>query len=138
MDSRDSYSNCMVCLLTGGDAISQATNAARAFGKTQGLAEEHVARLCILIEELVANLFEHGGVTGADQVELMLLGEPLGIRVILVDPGMPFDLRLAPPGQGNSDRGGGVGIDIVRAWAQIVGYDVTAEGNRLEFLLPLR
>lgn len=137
MGPRDSYSNCMVCLLTGNDAIRQATNAAHAFGKAQRLTEDHLARLCIVIEELVTNLFDHGGVTGADQVELMLLGEPPGIRVILVDPGKPFDPRSAPPSQGNRDRGGGVGIDIIRAWAQIVGYDATTEGNRLEFLLPL-
>jgi hypothetical protein len=36
------------------------------------------------------------------------------------------------------ERGGGIGIDIVRSWAQFVAYDVTAEGNRLELLLPLR
>lgn len=137
MDPRDSYSNCMVCLLTGDGAVRQAVSATRTFGEAQKLAEEQIARLCIVIEELVINLFDHGGVTRADQIELMLMAEPQGIRVVLADPGAPFDPRSAEPGQGNSDRGGGVGIDVVRAWAEIVGYEVTAEGNRLEFLLPL-
>jgi anti-sigma regulatory factor (Ser/Thr protein kinase) len=128
----------MVCLLTGRSAVRQATDAARSFGQRQGLSDDNIARLTVVIEELVANLFEHGGVDCDDQVELMLAGEPEGNRVILIDPGEPFDPRSAPTDQGNSERGGGVGLDLIRSWAEIIGYEVTGDGNRLEFLLPLR
>ena len=29
------------------------------------------------------------------------------------------------------------GIDIVKAWAEIVGYTETAQGNRLEVVMPV-
>lgn len=138
MGPSDSYSNCMICLLTGRAAINQATNAARTFGDSRKLGEDKVAQLCIIIEELVTNLFDHGGVTSTDQVELMLVGEPHGIRLILVDPGRPFDPRSATPSGPNEERGGNAGLEIVRTWAEIVGYYVTSEGNKLEIMLPLR
>lgn len=138
MNRRDSYSNRMACTLRGSDAIAGATDAARAFGEAQGLSDRELARLCIVIEELVANLYDHGGLTGSDEVDLSFFGEPRCIRITLVDPGSPFDPRSEPPGGEIPQRGGGAGIEIVRAWAQITGYAVTAEGNRLEFLLPLR
>ena len=138
MDPRDSYSKCVICLLTGSSAVRQATRAARSFGEAAKLDEDELARFCIIIEELVANLFEHGGVTSTDQIELMLIDEAQGIRVVLVDPGKPYDPRSAPSGKPNADRGGGVGLDIVRSWAQIIGYEVTSDGNKLEIILPIR
>jgi anti-sigma regulatory factor (Ser/Thr protein kinase) len=138
MDPSDSYSNRVACTLSGSDAVARAIEAARRFGEAQLLPENELARLCIVIEELVANLYDHGGLTGADKVELVLINEPGHIRVTLADPGAVFDLRSAPKERQPPDRGGGVGLDIVRAWAQIVGYEVTSDGNRLEFLLPLR
>ena len=124
--------------LKGSDAIRQAADAAREFSEAQWLSEDEAARVCIVIEELVANLYDHGGLTEKDQVELSLASEPDGIRVIIVDRGEPFDPWAAPLHPQRPERGGAAGIPIVRAWAQFVGYDVTPEGNRLELLLPLR
>jgi serine/threonine-protein kinase RsbW len=138
MSPREPNPDRMSCLLQGSDAIGKAIAAARAFGEAFGLTGSQLARLCIVIEELVANLCDHGGLTGVDEVELTFVGEPHHVRVTLVDRAQPFDPRLAPPGEQHPERGGGVGVDIVRAWAQIIGYEVTAEGNRLELLLPLR
>ena len=53
----------MSCSLTGDDAVTQASDAARAFGELQWLGEDELARLSIVIEELIANLYEHGGVS---------------------------------------------------------------------------
>jgi anti-sigma regulatory factor (Ser/Thr protein kinase) len=138
MSPRESNSDRMTCQLQGRTAVGQATDAARVFGEVQWLAEDELARLCIIIEELVANLYEHGGLTEIDKVELSLGSEPGGIRVTIVDSGKPFDPRSAPTKGRRPQRGGGVGIDIVRSWAQFVAYDVTAAGNRLQLLLPLR
>ena len=138
MSPRESYSDRKTCQLQGSKAVSQASDAARVFGEAQWLNEDELARLCIIIEELVANLYDHGGLTEIDKVELSLGSELDGIRIIIADSGKPFDPRSAPTGRKQPERGGGVGIDIVRSWAQFVAYDVTAEGNRLELLLPLR
>jgi len=137
MTPRESYSDRMTFLLQGGDAVRQATEGTRAFADGRNLTADELARLCIVIEELVVNLYDHGGLTKEDQVELILAGEPGAIRVTIVDPGVPFDPRSAPMEQDNAERGGGAGIGIVRTWARIVEYDVTDAGNRLELLVPL-
>lgn len=123
--------------LRGPEAVAQASDAARAFGNAQWLAEDELARLCIVIEELVSNLYDHGGVTERDEVELNLVSEPEGIRVVIVDPGVPFDPWEMPQRADIPDRGGGAGIGIIRAWAQSIDYRRTDQGNRLELLLPL-
>ena len=104
----------------------------------QLLDDDELARFCIVIEELVANLYDHGGVDEADQVELSFRVDPEGIRVAIVDPGVPFDPWTAPRRIDQTGRGGGAGIDIITAWAHFIGYESAAGRNRLEFLLPLR
>ena len=118
--------------------IVDAVDAARAFGESQWLGDDEQARLCVVVEELVANLFDHGGLTGQDEVVLEFAVDPDGIRVSIADSGAPFDPWSAPRKSDAIERGGGVGIDIVRAWAQFIGYGPTPDGNRLEFLLPVR
>ena len=125
------------CRLAGDDAVIQASDAARAFGEMQWLSEDETARLCIIVEELVANLYEHGGVGHDDEVILTLVSEPKGVAITVTDPGTPFDPRQPRRKAAPSGRGAGAGIDIIRSWAIITGYEVTDEGNRLELLLPL-
>lgn len=136
MTSRESFSEPTTSHLRGDDAIRQAANAAWEFGEAQWLGDDERARLCIVVEELVANLYDHGGLTSSDQFELALASEPDGIRITIVDPGSPFDPRTAPRKKNLVDDGG-VGIDIVRAWAQILSYEASPKGNRLELLLPI-
>lgn len=137
MGTRDSDLDSLTRRVRGSEAVTQASDAARTFGSAQWLGDEELARLCIVIEELVANLYDHGGLTEADEVELSLISEPDGIGVVLVDRGVPFDPWEAPRPVETPDRGGGAGIGLVRAWAQFVDYRITEQGNRLELLLPL-
>ena len=138
MNQRESNPDNLVRRLQGAEAIAEAAGAARAFGEAQWLEDDELARLCIVIEELVANLYEHGGLTEEGIVELCLLRDPVGIRVSISDPGTPFDPWSALSRTERTDRGGGVGIDIVRAWAHFIGYHSSNEGNRLEFILPVK
>lgn len=137
MSPRESNPDQSSVRLRGDDAVVQAAEAARAFGQSQWLADDELARLCIVIEELVANLYDHGGLTAQDEVELTLACEPDGIRVAIVDPGTSFDPWSTPRRVEREERGGGAGIDIVRAWAQYVSYSPSPRSNRLEFLLPV-
>lgn len=137
MTRRESHSDPITRRLQGSGAVRQATDATREFGEALWLSEDEAARFCIVIEELVANLYDHGGLTEQDQVELSLASESAGIRVTIVDPGKPFDPWAAPLHPERPERGGAAGIPIIRAWAQLIRYDVTPEGNRLELLLPL-
>ena len=137
MSPRESNPDCLSRRLRGQTAIVEAAEAARAFGELQWLGDDELARLCIVVEEMVANLYDHGGLTDQDEVELNFAVDPEGIRVSIADPGSPFDPWAAPRRPGAAERGGGVGIDIVRAWAQFISYGPTPEGNRLIFLLPV-
>lgn len=122
--------------LRGGQAICQAADTARQFGKKQRLAHDEYARLAIVVEELVANLYDHGGVTAQDEVELAMSRDPRGIRVKIADPGIPFDPFSAPQSDESVKHGGGAGLNLIRAWAELISYDSSDEGNRLELLLP--
>lgn len=137
MDAGESNSNEMNCTVVGRDAVSQATVAARAFGEAQWLSEDELARLCIIVEELLTNLYEHAGLTEQHEVRLTLQSEVGGIRMVITDPSPPFDPRLKQGASQQPERGGGAGIDIVRAWAEFVDYCATKDGNRLELFLPL-
>ncbi len=137
MGARESDPGSLTCILQGKDGVTEASGAARTFGEAQWLTEDECARLCIIVEELIANLYDHGGLAETDKVELSLASEPGEIRIVIVDPGAPFDPRSAPTPSDRPERGGGAGIDIVRAWAEFVDYSLIPEGNRLELLLPV-
>jgi serine/threonine-protein kinase RsbW len=137
METSESGPDGMALVLQGSDAVTEASEAARSFGEAQWLSEDESARLCIIVEELVANLYDHGGLTRDHQVKLSFSSEPGGVRIVIIDPGPPFDPRSAPPESKRPERGGGAGIDMVRAWAEFVDYAVGDQGNRLELLLPV-
>jgi anti-sigma regulatory factor (Ser/Thr protein kinase) len=130
-------SNSLVITLGGEDAVHAATAAARSFAAEFGLGHDDTARLCIVIEELVTNLYEHGGVSGGDRVKLAFASEPGGVRIVLDDPGIAFDPRGTASGA-VPDRGGGAGVNLVRAWTQILDYRSIGGVNTLSLLLPLR
>jgi anti-sigma regulatory factor (Ser/Thr protein kinase) len=137
MSRSESNSDRMECRLQGSGAIRRAIDAARTFGEAHQLSDDDLARFCIVIEELVANLYDHGGLTEIDEVELSFHHEPGGIRASIFDPGTPFDPRSAMTKRERPKRGGGAGIDLTRSWAQLIDYQVTPEGNRLDLLLPI-
>lgn len=91
----------------------------------------------MVVEELVANLYDHGGLTEQDEVALDFAVQPAGIWVAIADRGVSFDPWSAPRKSEAQQRGGNVGIDIVRAWASYISYSPSPDGNRLEFLLPV-
>ena len=136
MSSGESNPERATLRLKGSDAVGQALAAARGFADEQWLTDEETARLCIIVEELLTNLYDHAGLSGEHEIDMSLIVEPDGLHLVLVDPSPAFDPRSAPRGE-KSDRGGGAGIDIVRAWAEIVEYGQTEDGNRLEVVRPV-
>jgi serine/threonine-protein kinase RsbW len=104
---------------------------AHAFSEACGLETGHAARLAIIIEELVYNLVDHGGIGEDGLIELVLTHDEGVVGIALSDSGTTFDLRDAETDEAIPDRGGGAGIDLVRAWADIVEYGSDAGRNRL-------
>ena len=131
MSARDSKSPSVTIRCNGADAVGASAAAARAFGLDHALHIDSAARLAIIVEELVLNLVEHGGVDAAREIELALALEDDAIEIALADTGAPFDLREAAPGEVIPERGGGAGLDLVRAWAEIVDYRSADGWNHL-------
>lgn len=105
--------------------------AAQAFGIERALKVDHAARLSIIVEELVYNLVEHGQVDADGMIELVLTHEYDVVGIALSDPGIAFDLRDAKSEEVIPEQGGGAGIDLVRAWAEVVDYASDSGRNRL-------
>ncbi|RVT91077.1 ATP-binding protein [Sphingomonas crocodyli] len=122
--------------LDGADPVHQAVTLARAFGETHGLSRDSAARVAILVEELVINLFDHGGLVAGDIVEIGLVREGAAVRLLLIDPGAPFDPREAATDAAIPDRGGGAGLALLHAWAEILDYRAEGDANRLDLRIP--
>ena len=136
MGQRESNPGEVRLSLSGPGAIHDATRAARAYAASAGLDETDAAHLCIIVEELVTNLYDHGGVGAADVVELALAATAVGIRLTLTDPGERFDPRLAGSETPIPARGGGAGLKLLRSWASSIDYRLVDGRNRLTVNLP--
>jgi anti-sigma regulatory factor (Ser/Thr protein kinase) len=117
-------------------AVSGALQFSRDFlGKVQ-CGPDAEAKLLIVIEELVANLIEHGDSPDDSEIglELAALGADIGIT--LTDAGTPFDPRsVSAPVEPPPERGGGAGLALIAAWATIVSYDRVDGRNVLRLVL---
>jgi anti-sigma regulatory factor (Ser/Thr protein kinase) len=107
------------------------------FSERNRLPEAVASRLAIVVEELVTYLYVHGGLAAPDVLELELSVDRLGIRLIMIDQGMPFDVRRISEPRVLPERGGGAGLAIVRAWATHIDYRSQAGRNELTLTLPL-
>lgn len=138
MSARDSNSASVTIRCKGETALRESGEAARLFAIDARLETGGAARLAIIVEELVANLVDHGGAGPADAIELSLSRDSAGpVTLILIDGGTPFDPRDAATDDAIPDRGGGAGLNLVRAWASIVDYRSQGGRNRTEVSIPL-
>ena len=137
MTERDSEVERVARRLTGKNALIEAVETAREFGTQQWLSKEELARLCILVEEWVANLYDHGSVSTSDVIEIELEADKDGLLLTITDPGKSFDPRHLPIDFVRTEGGAGAGIDLMKAWANVVSYDIGPRGNRLRLLFPV-
>lgn len=135
MPSRDSQTVKRRFEVSGPTALGDAVAVTRRFASDHSLGPRDEARLCIIVEELVTNLIEHGGLEQPIGIELAHAGA--AVMVTLEDCGLPFDPRNPPDTDAVPSRGGGAGLRLVRAWSEIIGYEATGGRNRLELSVPL-
>lgn len=124
--------------LQGADAAGQAIRAAETFAAAIDLPPATAMRLAIIVEELVLNIVEHGGIAAGDCVEMSLASMGGEIGLVIEDPGTFFDPRTAlPPGALPPERGGGAGLAMVQAWGRVLSYAANGGINRLEMIIPI-
>lgn len=121
----------------GALASTEAVAEARNFSESAGYPAGLTARLAIIVEELVANILEHGDAPPDAPIRLGLEATPDGLLLLLEDRGGPFDLAASDGADAVPERGGGAGVRLVKSWAQILSYSRVDGWNRLELLLPV-
>lgn len=116
--------------------LMEVIRTARGFASDSGLSAELSTRLVIVVEELVTNVVKHGLEVGIVTVEGRLELHEQGVSFVLEDNGIAFDPRAHPdPGGPHPVTGGGAGIPLVRAWADIREYRRERDRNRLELVV---
>jgi len=116
----------------------------RVSGEAGGVPEECVTRLDHCMEEALANVVAHGG-PGARAADIAIRLEvrcDAGMSAAVLnisDAGCAFDPTRAPvparPGSLAEARPGGLGIQMMRSYADRIGYARTAERNHLAFMV---
>ena len=134
--ARESIPNPLRMSISGPSAIHVATDAARNFAERIGIEGVDASRLAIIVEELVTNLYDHGGLQADDAFEIELSTSRTDINVTIVDRGKAFDPGAASFSSTVPARGGGAGLRLLRDWATQAQYRSNASENRLLVVLP--
>jgi serine/threonine-protein kinase RsbW len=114
------------------EALAAAQAGVDDFAGVQGLDRVAARRLAIIVEEVVANLLDHAAHDRDIAFGLSLERNEGTVLITLEDDSDAFDPRTVPIAETpNPDRGGGVGLTLVAAWADIVSYDSAGGRNRL-------
>lgn len=128
----ESSGNLDVSVPVGPRAAALAIAAAREFLNEGPCDGDMQARLAIIVEELVLNIIEHGCPPADDVIAISFLRADRNIRLAIEDGGAFFDPRDAGPRmEFPPDRGGGAGLALVLAWADILLCERRDGRNRL-------
>ena len=117
-------------------AVHDATAGAREFARSGGLDDDKISRLAVVVEELVMNLYDHGEVSPDDEISVELTLTEVDLKLVITDPGRPFDPGTADNGD-LPQRGGGAGLKLVRAWASHIRYHSEDGLNQMVVHLPV-
>lgn len=118
-------------------AVAHALRVARSFSDARDLPSTAADRLAVVVEEWVANVVEHGAAHPDSRIILRMTHRSDHVRLTVSDAGRPFDPREAVFAGPNAERGGGAGLELIRAWSRIVDYRRRAGRNRLVLVIPL-
>jgi serine/threonine-protein kinase RsbW len=121
----------------GSDALDAALKRTFSTLDTLRLPPAHRDRLAIIVEELLANLFEHGRITPDSAIVLRVTCFEDHVQLVLEDGGIAFDPTSGRTDAPIPERGGGAGLALVRAWAEQLSYSAGPTVNRLELRYSL-
>ncbi|MBL8770854.1 MAG: ATP-binding protein [Phenylobacterium sp.] len=118
-------------------AVARALGVARRFSEAAGLGSMCADKLAIIVEEWIANIIEHGAPPAGSHIGVSLVREPGLVRLTITDAGAFFDPRTAAFAGPDLERGGGAGLELIRAWSRIAAYGRRAGRNRIVLELPV-
>lgn len=118
-------------------AVSRALVVTRTFVAVANLARDPAERLTIVVEEWVSNVVEHGTPPPGSRIALRLEHADDHVRLTVSDAGQVFDPRDARAEGPNLERGGGAGLELMRAWSRVAAYRRRRGRNRLVLEVPL-
>lgn len=116
----------------------------RESGAALAIPEEQIDRLELCLNEVLANLVEHGGeATARHPIELHLEAiQPAsgcGAQLVVADRGEPFDSGQAGvkplPGSLNEASPGGLGLRLVKAFSDGMAYRALDGRNELRIAM---
>ncbi|MDM7958062.1 ATP-binding protein [Blastomonas sp.] len=120
----------------GPESIHRAVALVHEFSASAVLTPQQTAKLAILVEEAVTNLYDHADVQPGFTGSLALSADDDGVGICLCDSGTAFDPRTVEDTHvPDLDRGGGAGLALIRAWADALDYRSEEGCNRLELKL---
>ena len=115
-------------------AIAELIAATSEFAAEASLAPGEHERLAIIVEELASNAARHG--SGARRMTVDLAAGKAAIEIVAEDDGTYFDPTSRKPFTGPDPvTGGGVGLELVRAWCEPLSYARAGGTNRLTMRL---
>jgi serine/threonine-protein kinase RsbW len=102
--------------------------------REQKLPSEVAFALETCAEELLTNIVKHGGKSLPD-IDLTLKLHPDRIELVVEDDGRPFDVAAAPVHVVDAPLAevepGGLGIQLIRSFADDLRYERAGRGNRV-------
>jgi anti-sigma regulatory factor (Ser/Thr protein kinase) len=110
-------------------------------GRHWGIAERTTFRARICVAEIATNVLEHGAsAAGSAEFDVTLRRRGDGLDLEITDSGRPFDVTTAPdaevPHSLETARIGGLGLHLVRSYAEDISYRHDGVRNRLKLHLP--
>ena len=98
------------------------------------LPSDKAYALQVCVEELLTNIFRHGGTT-SPKIIMTLALFPERIELVVEDDGKPFDVAAAVPHRVDHPieraQPGGLGIQLIRSFADRLDYERAGLGNRV-------
>ncbi len=121
--------------------LAETSQALVAYLAARGAPEAGIGRVELVLEEVVMNIIMHGSpASGPPRIRLNAMAEGERCRLAILDNGPAFDPSTAParPDGAALDQAtpGGLGLVLLRRFAQGLSYERVTFGNHLRLSIP--
>ena len=123
-------------LQTEREELLRLADAVERFGTEQGLSQDDLINVHLVLDEVVSNVIRHGHtVDGQGRVDVALALDGHELRIDVMDNGIPFDPLARPATNLNlpieQRPVGGLGIHIVKTLSETIAYHREDDRNHL-------